>query len=316
MFFSSLPSERDGWPKSPRAGGGSSVTRKIAWIAAALLLFGGAPAPASSVLDWLLPPHDVEVITVTDVTPAGALQRAASPENPIYYMAVNAGYQDFGGIIAGDKIPAPKDMIRTTVRVLAKQGFLPADDQHHPAVLIIFAWGSLYPYRIPSLNPNLPSPQLNRYAMMRFLGGDKLGLVSTRPDPWLDQTFETGLTIRSASAEAIATAATDDLYVAVLAGYEFPIANPKHPVMLWKTKISCPARGLAMADTLPTMLKIAGPYIGRETAKPVWANASDRFKAHVEIGPATVEEYIESGQLPVLDSKPEAKKKRDRDDKK
>jgi hypothetical protein len=278
-------------------------------------MFGCAPVFANGVLDWLLPHHDVEVITVTDVTPAGALHPAISPQNPVYYVAVNAGYQDFGGIIAGDKVPAPQDMIRTIVRVLAKQGFLPADDRHPPTELIIFAWGSLYPYRMPTGNPDLPSPQLNRYAMMRFLGGDKLGLVSKHPDPWLDQMLETGLTIRSSSAEAIANAATDDLYVGVLAGYEFPIANPKRPTMLWRTKISCPSRGLAMADTLPTMLKIAGPYIGRETTKPVWVNASDKFKAHVEIGPATVEEYIESGRLPVFDSKPDAKK-RTRDGKK
>src|SRR5688572_29397818 len=73
-----------------------------------------ATATHASVLDWIFPKRDVQVIAVTDTTPAGALRCPVTPANPVYYMAVNAGFRDFGGIIAGDKIP-PKEQVLQTI---------------------------------------------------------------------------------------------------------------------------------------------------------------------------------------------------------
>jgi hypothetical protein len=259
-----------------------------------------APVLHAGFLDWLLH-HDVQVITSTDTTPTGALLRAPSPSDPVYYLAMSVGYRDFGGAIAGDKLPVPQEMIRTIVRVLAKDGFLPADANHPPTQFIIFAWGTLYTDIMQNpWNPDMPGTQLNRWQMLRFLGGDKLGLVPDYPDPWLDQQMP-GLTRFNPSAEAISSVAGDNLYVVALAGYEFPMQQPKHPKLLWRTKISCPSRGLVLADTLPTMLAIAAPYIARDTREPVWVNASDKFKPDVRIGNPKVEEYLDSVPVPVLE---------------
>jgi hypothetical protein len=269
-------------------------------LAAGTFFLAAAPALHAGFLDWLLH-HDVQVITSTDTTPTGALQRAPSPSDPVYYLAMSAGFHDFGGAIAGDKLPVPQEMIRTIVRVLAKDGFLPADANHPPTQFIIFAWGTLYSDMMPNpWNPDMPGTQLNRWQMLRFLGGDKLGLVPDYPDPWLDQQMP-GLTRVNPSAEAIWSVAGDNLYVVALAGYEFPMQQPKHPKLLWRTKISCPSRGLVLADTLPTMLVIAAPYIGHETKRPVWTNAADKFKPEVRIGNPQVEEYLDSVPVPVIE---------------
>ena len=264
---------------------------RLALIAACL--FGAAaPATASGLLDWLFH-HDVQVITSTDAMPAGALLRPASQADPVYYVAMNAGYHDFGSSMAGEKLPAPDAMVRIIVQALAKAGFLPADTGHPPTELIVFAWGTLYPTRIPNPNgPDWPDAQLNRNQMLTFLGGDKLGLVSDEPDYW-GATELPGLTHFNPNAEAIASVANDDLYVAALAAYQFPVKPHTKPQLLWRTKISCPARGLAMADTLPTMLAIAAPYIGRDTGAPVWVNASDKFKPDVRVGNPKFEEYLD-----------------------
>src|SRR5438445_70101 len=95
------------------------VALAIAWLAA------GAATARAGVLDWLFPKHEVEVIAVTDMTPAGALRRPVTPANPVYYQAVSAGYRDFGGIIAGDKIPPKDAVMKTIAKVLAKKGYLP-----------------------------------------------------------------------------------------------------------------------------------------------------------------------------------------------
>ena len=268
---------------------------------AALLLLAPPPASAGNLLDWLFR-HDVQVITSTDMMPAGSLLRPPSQSAPVYYFAANAGYHDFGGIIAGDQLPATGDMVKFLARALAKAGFLPADAQHPPTECIVFTWGTFYREIMPSMNPDWPGTQMNRLAMVRFLGGDKLGLVPDSPDPW-GATEMPGLTRFNPDAEAIADVARDDLYVVALAGYEFPMKEPKHPQLLWRTKISCPARGLVMADTLPTMVAIAAPYIGRETGAPVWINASDKFKPEVHIGNPKFEGYLDSTPVPVYEAK-------------
>ena len=282
-------------PHSPVASG------RAGWRAALVVgaaLCAAAPALQAGFLDWFMH-HDVQVITSTDATSAGALLRPPSPSDPVYYVALNVGYQDFGAAIAGDKLPVPQEMIRTFVRVLAQDGYLPADADHQPTQMIIFCWGTLYPF-VGGWDPELPGPPHNYIQMLRFLGGDKLGLVPEFPADW-EGSLLPGLTRFDPDAEAISLVARDGLYVVALAGYEFPMTQPKHRKMLWRTKISCPARGLLLADTLPTMLVIGAPYIGRATGRPVWVNASDQFKPVVRIGNPKVEEYLDSGQLPVYE---------------
>ena len=265
-------------------------------------LFMALPASRAGLLEWLFH-HDVQVITSTDATSAGALLRPPSPSDPVYYVALSIGYHDFGAAMAGDKLPVPQEMIRTIVRVLAQDGYLPADAHHQPTQMIVFAWGTLYPEVMPNLwDPNLPSTQLNYTQTLRFLGGDKLSLVPESPDDGTGSLLP-GLTRFDRDAEAISDVARDGLYVMALVGYEFPVTQPKHPKLLWRTKISCPATGLVLADTLPTMLAIGAPYIGRETGRPVWVNASDKFKPEVRIGTPKFEEYLDSGQLPVYEEK-------------
>jgi hypothetical protein len=271
-------------------------------LAAGVFFLATAPAFAGGFFEWLFH-HDVQVITTTDITPAGALRRPASPSEPIYYVALSVGYHDFGASMAGDKLPVPQAMIRTIAKVLAKDGYLPADNSHPPSQMIVFSWGTMYPYVMP--NPwgtNFPDFQLNRTQMIRFLGGDKLGLISRNPDEW-GATLYPGLTRFDPDAQAIAEVARGEFYVAALASYEFPMEQPKHPKQLWQTRISCPSAGLVLADTLPTMLAIAAPYIGTPTRRPVWVNASDKFKPDIRLGDPKFEEYLDSGPLPVYEQK-------------
>jgi hypothetical protein len=264
----------------------------------ALFTLAVSTTAQASFMDWVLPKHDVQVITVTDTTPAGAPLRPASPEHPVYYMAVSLGYHDLGGIIAGDKLPKSQDMVRTIAKVLAKQGYLPATQKNPPSIMLLWAWGSLYTDRFGA-----EGVQTNQNQLLRFLGGYKLGLISKNPDPFGTDMLAPGLTIRTPDADRFYDLATDDLYIVAIAAYDFrTFAQSKKKVLLWTTKISCPSIGLAMDQTLPTMVAIAGPNIGRDTAKPVWVNASDKFKPEVKIGDPKLVEYLDHGQLPIVDA--------------
>lgn len=270
-----------------------------------LLFAATSVAPASAgILDWLLPKHDVQVIAVTDTTPAGALRRPASPSNPIYYMAVSAGYRDLGGIIAGDKAPPKEEVFKAIGKVLARQGYLPASAEHPATLLLLWTWGTLNTDYFPSMGDG-PDRQVNRQQLLRFMGAYKLGLVSKSPGGY-EPDYLGGALFHDADQQMLSELATEDLYVAAIAAYDYAAAARKEKVLLWTTKISCPSRGLAMTETLPTMLTLAGPYIGRETAKPVSVTATDKFKGEVKIGDPSVVEYLEKTAIPVAEAPPAA----------
>ena len=272
--------------------------------AALIISIGGvmlsAPARAG-ILDWIFPKHDVQVIAVTDTTPVGALRRAVTPANPAYYVAISAGYRDFGGIIAGEKVPPNEEVFKTIGKVLAKQGYLPATDQHPPSLLLFWTWGTMNTDRMYSGNPDdMEGQQVNRRQLLRFMGAYKVGLISKEPDPF-NQDMLQGVFFRDADQEMISNLATEDLYVAAISAYDYSAATRKEKTLLWTTKISCPSRGLAMRETLPAMLALAGPHIGRETIKPVSLKATETFKTEVKIGDPTVVEYMDKTPLPVVD---------------
>lgn len=252
--------------------------------------------------------HDISVITDTDVTPTGAMWRHPSPDKPVYYVAVSLGFHEFGAAVAGDKIPEKSEMHKTIAKVLAKQGYLPATNKNPPSIVLLWAWGTLYPDKIEDLSDTGISRQTNLLTMRAFLGGSKVGL-KTQED-FLPQILPPGLSHSDSNAEAIADAATDDLYVAIIAAFDCQALKAHKKVMLWKTKISCPGRGLALADTLPTMLAIAGPNIGKETSKPIWIDATDKYKADIKIGDPLFEGFIDSGKLPIMTKPSDGKAKR------
>jgi len=269
-----------------------------------LPLFCGILSSASAgILDFLLPKHDINVITVSDTTPVGALLRQPSLEHPVYYAAVSAGYHDLGGIVAGEKIPAPDQIVKTITQVLAQRGYLPATQSHPPALLIVWMWGTMNAERFYDGSASVSDgAQINRRQLLRFMGAYKVGLVSKDPHHIDTDELMPGLFSHGAEADALADAATDDLFVAALSAYDFGAASRKQKVLLWTTKISCPSRGLRLADALPVMLAVAAPNIGRETPKPVWVSAAEKFKPEVKIGDPQVVEYLGSKNLPIVDA--------------
>jgi len=279
------------------------------WVVGCVSALVLSTAASASVLDWIFPKHEVQVIAVTDTTPVGALRRPASSANPVYYAAVSAGYRDFGGIIAGDKIPPKEDVIKTITNVLAKQGYLPATTEHPASLLLVWAWGTMNTDRDYSNPDDTAGRQINRNQLLRFMGAYKLGLITKEPDPFRQDMMLPGAWIRDADSEMISDLATEDLYVVAISAYDYGAALRQEKVLLWMTKISCPSLGLAMPQTLPAMLALAGPHIGRETVKPVSVKASEQFKGEVKIGDPTIVEFLEKNPVPIVEATtPSAKK--------
>ncbi len=250
--------------------------------------------------DILFPRPGLHVITVTDVTTAGRNARQASPDHPLYYVAVSGGYQDLGGYKAGEHEMPPRQVTANMYKVLAKQGYLPASSRHSPDLVLLWFWGTMNVERfgIPPMR-GINSLQVNSWAEASFMGGLKAGLINDRPDPFQTETLPVGLARRTDDlAEAIETASTDDLFVAGVIAYDFAAAKQRKKVILWTTRISSPSRGFWLPEALPSMLAIAGPFLGRDTPKPVWIDASDKFRPDVTLGDSKVLGYIEETPPP------------------
>ena len=273
---------------------------RLSWLTAvALLLLPLIPARAN------LLQHEVSVVTVTDFTPEGKALRQPTPADPIYFAAHKIGFRNLSTSIRGDNPPSDEVMEKVILKVLADQGYLQSDDQHPPTQLLVLVWGTLNVSSLEGMNPDEPDDdnqnadaQSNHKQLLKFLGGDKLGLITKDGKLELEEKF--GPNIRSKAAMMVADVATDDLMVASIGSYDYQSCRPdpktgapNKPRLLWKTKIGCPSLGLSLADTLPVVMTIAAPNIGRETVKPVWVNATDRFKGHVDIGEATVQGYVD-----------------------
>jgi hypothetical protein len=265
------------------------------------------------ILDWLFSKNEVEVITVTDMTPEGRKQRAPTLVDPVYYVAISLGFQDLGGLVGGEKPPPKADVIRQISATLAKQGYLPATETSPPPTLALaFAWGTLNADYFYGPNPDLPPRQLNQQQILKFLGGYKMGFSQNDFDPLTSSSL--GFTLMNFDANTFYDLAKEDFYVAVVSAYDLAAIKDKQKRLLWTTRISCPSRGYYLPDVLPTMLTVGGPNFGRESDRPVWFRASDKYRPTVKLGELELLEYLGSSPLPVVEipadrAKKPAKKK-------
>lgn len=235
------------------------------------LIASALPVSAGIIEKWLH--KDVDVLTVTDVTEAGRARPAASPERPVRYKLVYLGEQNFGQSWAGERLPAKRDIIRWMIESLKPQGYLLAEDWQPPEVLLVFSWGLL--------SGGEGRPALN------FLGGDRVNLA------WENETQYGGFVnpnvlrrgiIRTGIAGKVWDLTESNLYLGLVRAYTIDSETAPQPTLLWETRFGCPALGLSLDETMPTLIKSASLNFGRETIKPVNLNATDHFGSGVTMG--------------------------------
>lgn len=275
-----------------------------------LMALAAASGRADDLVDLLVGKRELDVITTTDVTEAGQKLTPATPQAPVYYVAATSGFKNLGGISAGEGNMADSEAIRVVAKVLAGRGYLPATaSSPPPELLLVFIWGTLNVNEIDLPDADgeeglMKVGQLNRAQMLRFLGARNIGDLAGSQGA---EAFA-GLGMSSEEMSRFDELASKDLYVATVSAYDLKAASREKKQLLWMTRIACPASGFSLQKVLPTMLAIAAPNIGRETARPVWVNVGDKYKAEVKIHDLKLLEYLEKGPLPVIQS-PKAEQK-------
>jgi hypothetical protein len=232
-------------------------------------------------------PLNDTTVAVTDLTDAGRELPTPSPQHPVYFVGINAGFRVYAAnVIAGDPPPEPKTMLRIITQVLAGQGFLAADAAHPATQIIVCSWGV-----ISSGGHNFLGPGSG----LQFLGGDKLNFVNETSITGTGPTLNDAMcrNFRSGAADTILAMSHDTLYAVLLRAYDLQAAKIGKSTQLWETRIACSAPGNSLAEALPRIVVSGQHMIGRETTKPVVENAAHTRQAWVEIGETTVVDYID-----------------------
>ncbi len=233
--------------------------------------------------------EDMAVVAVTDMTSAGRERLPVTRENPVYYQAVTAGYQDFGRGMAGEKIPENDAFLQVVLRTLKKQGYIPATEDNKPTLVLGFSWGSV---------------RGDIGGALAALGGDKLDLMDEVSEPLGLNPKQWLRGLRSEKADRVLELAKGDLFVMNIAAYDREALIRGRKVKLWNTRISSPARGVWAADALPKIVEVGAPAIGVETLTPELTTVREGFgrSGDVQIGDLTVvDEDFDLQELQLLD---------------
>ncbi len=256
---------------------------------ALVALLGACAANAAgpgNFLAWYFQ-RDVQVITVTDMTDQGRKLRRPSKEAPLYYEALVLGYREYGRSIANMDVPEKRELLKFIVKLLADEGYYPGSEKNMPEVLLVIGWGFI------NEHPGLA---------LHFMGGDKAdvmwelqGLSVATAARALTRNF------RSSTADFIVDAAGDSLFIISIRAFDRELAKQGITRLLWHTKVSAPAQGLAMAPSYRKMFREAAPFLGRETGGPVWTHVPERREV-IEFGEMRVLDAIDPDHLPITDA--------------
>lgn len=257
------------------------------------LLLGLTPRAAADTWSKFFP-HDVDVITVTDITEAGRAYAPATPAHPVYYMIIDLGRTHFGREWSGEQIPDRREVRQWMMKAMAAQGYRLADAQHKPTQLFVFAWGMM------GGGPGR--------AALYFLGGNKVDLMwEQETHAWVDATVLRRDFQRMGVAGKVWDAAESNLFLGIVKSYTMDSLDAPATTLLWETRFGCPSDGLGMRDAMPLLIRAAALNLGKESKQPVALNASDAFAGHVDLGEMKVIE-TDAAVREVEEAKPETPK--------
>lgn len=269
----------------------------------ALLTLGALPLAArAGVWEFVRGARDLEVITVTDVAGPGAEVAPASPSQPQYYVAASLGYRELGAVLDGTTEPPAQEVIHLISAELAKRGYFPATSKSAPpSLMLVYTWGTMNAqWSLNGYDSRFPSSRHNQGDIVQFLGGYKVGIDDDAFGPL--RPMMAGLQFYNYEARSLLEVSSENFYVIIVSAYDIEAAlQKKRQPPLWSTRISAPALGFNFRDVIPAMLAIGGDQFGRDTPRPVWINANDKFTPNVRLGELQLVEYLKDEPLPVAD---------------
>lgn len=256
----------------------------------------------------------VDLTVMTEMTDEGRKLPPPTPDRPVYYTVAPMGYHAEGHAPDDRNPPAAKELIADLQRALAVNGYRPAAPGLPPSLLIVFHWG---------LHSNLDAgddqfggfPDVahrNLLSRAALVGGSKFAaelrqalekqdledlVKTTLPAMFQSMLPDFGplrlFVERDAKTRQLYESARTDCYYAIASAYDYAEASSGRRKLLWRSKLTVDASGVAMRDTLPGLILSAGKYLGVDMPEAATITQHMERKTTVTLGPLEVDEYLE-----------------------
>ena len=200
-----------------------------------------------------------------------------------------AGYTELGQVVAGDKEPERKEVLRMLAKALGNQGYLVALPEKTPpaTVVLVCRWGYMNPdITVTESETGDPAETVGH---TNFLNQDKmLALVSGLSANLVDPKGRVGM-MKSSDMMA-KDDAEDERYFMIVTAYELQaLAERNEKKMLWQARMSTPsARVASLGQVMPTLINTGAPFFGRDTMPPHRARVPVVREGQVDVGMPTV----------------------------
>ena len=267
----------------------------------------------------------LDLTVITEMTEEGKKRPPVSPDKPAYFQAFSGGYHILGARTGSERTVPEAELTKLLTRSLATNGYLPASPPAHPPSLIVmYTWGS---HNLlvegDAENATLSAEAVARNLLDRaaLVGGTKFATelkelferanelnnsnrtappdpTGTVPDqqPMLGadqmafmnpvEMFKRG----SDKNEFLVDQAARDVYYVVASAYDYAAMQANRRVLLWRTRMTVAAQGVAEQESLPTLVLAAAPYFGKDMPEPEILSKRSVREGTVEVGTPTVVE--------------------------
>lgn len=193
-----------------------------------------------------------QVVVYSFLTDAGLALAPPKTEKPARYALGNGGYQEWGGVRAGEKptkLTAIEPLVRAALRLNRYEGLRVGET---PDLVIEFHWGCMRP-DVSGRGPinAIVNAIVNLPDMLDLVGGRSL---ESNPNRWLRQ--------------ALIEAAMEERYFLILSAFEPFDYSRNRKTLLWRTQISIPIATLTQDQAFPILVGCGAPLFGRPTLEP------------------------------------------------
>ena len=218
----------------------------------------------------------IDMIAVAEQTNPKAPPTLPSPDHPVYYTAVDAGYIEAGSPIAGESPPTADAVGQALRATLAAQNYQPAPAGSVPSLLLLYHWGVIRRDFIAIQPPFRVQPNLHaRIALVATKGmAERVEdfIVSRKSAVGLGRAFPPpGL--MTPQIQDVLSIAEDSRYFVIVSAYDQAAVNRREPRLLWRVKLSARDVSGPMDEVLPALIRGGAPYLGRNLEEPQYLKA-------------------------------------------
>lgn len=262
----------------------------------------------------------LELTVITEMTPEGKQRPEVDAGHPAYYLAQSGGYRRTNDAPAGDKTLPAETMDAFIRRALATRGFLPETDTAPASLALTYYWGV---HTRPPDDEVLSSGQFAANLLDRaaLVGGDKFRLkfadllteltvqeeassIASRPQSVDGVAVEpvlgpaqmeminplTRFRRSDPKNDFLVEQVAGDVYYVVISAYDRAALARNQRVLLWRTRMTVSAAGVSQTDSLPTLIRSAAPYLGREMDEPATLMPRTFREGRVDLGPLIIQD--------------------------